>query len=98
LKYIGDISFFLFDSGFSISKESVFKVVDENVSKLPSKEFSILSEFLKYSEILRKFFKKCLTEISRIADLKTSPGVKLDLELLYNFWVGDQGNLFQNIF
>jgi hypothetical protein len=92
LKYIGDISFFLFASGFSISKESVFKVLDVNFLKLTSKEFSILLEFLKNSEILRKLTKKCLTEISGIVDLFIPPGVKVDLVLLYNFWVGDLAN------
>jgi hypothetical protein len=65
LKYIGDFSFFLFDSGFSISKESVFKSLDENVLKLPPKELSILLEFPHNSEILRNKFKKMLDRNSQ---------------------------------
>jgi hypothetical protein len=47
--YIGDEEFFLFDSGFSISKHIDKSNLDVNFLKLTSKEFSILSKIFQNS-------------------------------------------------
>jgi hypothetical protein len=51
IRYIADFEFFLFAVEVFDIEKVVAKFVDENVLKLPPKELSILSEFVKISEI-----------------------------------------------
>jgi hypothetical protein len=91
--YIGDEEFFLFDSGFSISKHLILHKLDENFLKLPSKEFSKTSKnFQNSGESGEKktFFGFSPSIVLEVLFIPS--GLNLDLELLYRLWFGHLGN------